>query len=200
MSWLPKTWWTRAALAIVVISLAGWFLRVPLLNECLDYLTAGETPIKADLGVVLAGDGAGLRILKGAELVRDGFVPTVLVSGPNGSYDTPECDLAIRFAVAHGYPESYFQHWHANGRTTQEESFDVIAELMKRQVRSVLVVTSGFHTRRAGLYYKDIPGIEARMIASPDRYAERGVWWRDREGRKTVFSEWLKTIATWFGI
>ncbi len=58
--------------------------------------------------VVLAGDFSGNRILTAGDLVRRGFAPKALVSGPSGEYGLHETDLAIPFAVRHGYPESYF--------------------------------------------------------------------------------------------
>ena len=186
--------------AIGVAALALYLFREPLLNACFDFLVAGEEPAKADLAVVLAGDGGGNRIMKAGDLVREGFVPAALVSGPTGMYDTPESDLAIHFASTHGYPESYFIAFPIPAKSSQEEAALIVPELRKRNVKSILVVTNGYHTRRAGRYYKHIPGITARMIAARDRYAEHGTWWRNREGRKTMFMEWSKTIATVFGI
>ena len=187
-----------AAIGVPVLVL--YLFREPLLNASFDVLVTGEPPVKADLAVVLGGDGAGNRIMKAGDLVREGFVPAALVSGPTGMYDTPESDLAIHFAVNNGYPESYFIGFPNQGKSSQEEAALIIPELRKRNVKSVLVVTNGYHTRRAGRYYKHIPGITARMIAARDRYAEHGTWWRNREGRKTMFMEWSKTIATVFGI
>ncbi len=57
---------------------------------------------------MLAGDGYGHRILRAAELVRQGLAPTVLVSGPEGLYGYYESELAIPFAVERGYPRSWF--------------------------------------------------------------------------------------------
>jgi uncharacterized SAM-binding protein YcdF (DUF218 family) len=192
--------WIRSLAVIGVLLLAGWVFRERLLNACFDVLVAAEKPAHADMIVVLAGDGNGLRILTAAHLVREGYAPVALISGPNGYYETPECDVAIPFATKRGYPETYFRHFHAHNKSTEEEAHDIIGELRKQDVKSILVVTSGYHTRRAGKYYKHIPGIEARMIAAPDRYAEHGTWWKEREGRKTVFFEWSKTIATVAGL
>ena len=53
---------------------------------------------------------AGRRLLRAiawcapAELVKQGYVPKVLVSGPDMLYGFYECDLAIPFAVKRGYP------------------------------------------------------------------------------------------------
>ena len=67
-----------------------------------------EGPAHADIAVVLAGDYYGNRILRAAELVKQGYVPNVLVSGPAYDLRLYECDLEIPFAVKHGYPESWF--------------------------------------------------------------------------------------------
>ena len=47
---------------------------------------------KADIAVVLAGDYWDIAFSKAAELVRQGYVPTVLVSGPPGFYGVNEAD------------------------------------------------------------------------------------------------------------
>ena len=58
--------------------------------------------------MVLAGDFYGHRIVKAGELVRAGYVPAGLVSGPAGIYGMHECDLAIAFIVRQGYPADWF--------------------------------------------------------------------------------------------
>src|SRR5689334_14215167 len=50
-----------------------WALGAMLVN-------AGP-PRPADIAITMAGDQSGFRVLKGAELVRQGYVPKVLVSG-----------------------------------------------------------------------------------------------------------------------
>ena len=73
------------------------------------YLVDAGPPAQAGMIVVLAGDHYGGRILKAAELVRQGVAPKVLVSGPeNCCFGVYESELAIAFAVRHGYPDSYF--------------------------------------------------------------------------------------------
>ncbi|HZS49773.1 MAG TPA: hypothetical protein VFA54_02855, partial [Bryobacterales bacterium] len=56
------------------------------LREIGEFLVVSDAPQNADIAVVLAGDGFGRRILKAAELVRQGYVPRVLVDGPRGMY------------------------------------------------------------------------------------------------------------------
>jgi uncharacterized SAM-binding protein YcdF (DUF218 family) len=151
--------------------------------------------------VVLAGDFSGNRILTAADLVRRGFAPKALVSGTSGEYGLHETDLAIPFAVRHGYPESYFVPFPNDGHSTREEASDVLAALHQRNVHRIDIVTSDYHTRRAGNIYRALaPGLEIHLVAAPDVYFSADGWWKNREGRKTFLQEWLKTVATWFGM
>ncbi len=118
------------------------------------YLVRAESPAHADMIVVLAGDFSGNRILAAGDLVRRGFAPKALVSGPSGEYGLHETDLAIPFAVRHGYPESYFIPLPNDDLSTKDEAADVLAALTKRHARRIDIVTSDYHTRRAGNIYR----------------------------------------------
>jgi uncharacterized SAM-binding protein YcdF (DUF218 family) len=165
------------------------------------YLVRAEAPVHADMVVVLAGDFSGNRILAAGDLVRRGFASKALVSGTSGEYGLHETDLAIPFAVHHGYPESYFIALPNDARSTKAEADDVLAALGKWHAHRVDIVTSNYHTRRAGnIYRAKAPGLEIHMISAPDAYFTPDGWWKDREARKTFLLEWVKTVATWVGM
>ncbi|MGP0072142.1 MAG: YdcF family protein [Bryobacteraceae bacterium] len=165
------------------------------------YLVRAESPVPADMIVVLAGDFSGNRILTAGDLVRRGMAPQALISGPSGAYGLHESDLAIQFAVRHGYPQSYFVALPNDARSTRDEAADILAALNQRHAHRVDIVTSDYHTRRAGnIYHAQAPGLEIHVVASPDQYFSAGGWWKNRDGRKTFLMEWMKTIANWFGI
>jgi uncharacterized SAM-binding protein YcdF (DUF218 family) len=160
-----------------------------------------EAPVHADMIVVLAGDFSGNRILTAGDLVRRGFAPQALVSGTSGEYGLHETDLAIPFAVRHGYPESYFIALPNDAHSTRAEADDVLAALNRLHARRVDIVTSNYHTRRAGnIYRAKAPGLEIHMLAAPDVNFTPDGWWKDREARKTFLLEWMKTMATWLGM
>ncbi len=180
---------------VVLLSSAYW---LPALGG---YLVRSEAPAQADMIVVLAGDYMGNRILMAAEMVRRGLAPRALVSGPGDVYGQHESDLAIAFAVRHGYPESYFVPFPNESRSTAAEADVIIPELRKLHAHRIDIVTSNYHTRRAGNIYRSRAGdLEIHMIASPDQYFTPEAWWKNREGRKTLLVEWQKTVATWFGM
>ena len=188
-------------LAAVLLAAAAYFLGESALGALGAYLVRAEPPHQADIAVVLAGDASGGRILKAAEFARQGYVERVLVSGPPGFYGHYECDLAIPFAMMHGYPESYFLHFENEALSTAEEAAVTVKELRRLGARDILIVTTDFHTRRAGRDYRAAaPDLRFTVVASPDTYFTPGGWWREREGRKTWLFESLKTVASWFGI
>jgi uncharacterized SAM-binding protein YcdF (DUF218 family) len=189
--------WLAAAL-LLVAAVAGHSLWLAAMGR---FLVRAEAPQAADAALVLAGDGFGHRILKGAELVRQGFAPRAFVSGPPGYYGTHECDPAIRFAVARGYPESYFVPLPHQGRSTREEAQSILPELRRRGVRKLLLVTSDYHTRRAGAIFRKLAsGMSIVVVAAADESFDAGRWWKTREGRKYVFYELTKNVAEWLGL
>ena len=165
------------------------------------YLVQAGPPQKADAALVLAGDGWGYRVLTASQLARDGFVPKVLVSGPDGVYGLHECDLAIPFAVKHGYPESYFVHMENSARSTVAEAQAVLPDIRRMGIQRLIVVTSNFHTRRAGAIFRKLaPDLTILVVAAPDKNFTADGWWHDREGQKTFLMEWEKAIANGMGL
>jgi len=161
------------------------------------WLVHSDRPFRADVIVVLAGDSYGHRILKGAELAKSGFAPKVLVSGPPGFYGSHECDLAIPFAIRHGYPADLFVAVPHGAHSTEEEGHALYPELIKLRAQRVIVVTTDYHSARAlRVLSPGWPGIDIHMVTAADEFFTVNGWWHSREGRKIFFLEWVKTLAS----
>ena len=181
---LARAWWLPAV---------GWAL------------VRDDGPAKADIAVVLAGDFWGERIVRAGELVRAGFVPAALISGPDGFYGRHESDFAIAYAIERGYPENYFFAFPDEARSTRDEAEAIVPELQRRGWRRILLVTSDYHTRRAARIFRAVArrvqaDIDVRVVAAPDREFQPASWWRTRQGQKIAFMEWSKTVATAIGL
>ena len=193
---------SRAAWAIVAAALlVAAALHTQIFSGFGSYLVQAGPPEKADAAFVLAGDSSGNRILTAAELMRQGYVRKVVVSGPGEVYGLHECDLAIPFAVKKGYPESYFEHAEHFAHSTAEEARVMLPQLRRDGYRRILLVTSDYHTRRAAKVFRAAaPDLTFFVVAAPDPYFSADGWWHNREGQKTFLTEWEKTVATWFGL
>ncbi len=158
-----------------------------------------QPPFQADMIAVIGGDWFGNRILKGAELARAGYAPVVLASGSGYLYGAYECDLAIQFAERHGFARSLFIPLHYPATSTVDEAHAVIAELRRRHVAKYILVTSPFHTARAGRIFRSAgPDLQVRVVASADSLHWND-WWDTREGRKIFLLEWTKSVTGRFG-
>ena len=191
----------RLLIAAVALPLALWIaypLWMPAIGR---FLVRADGPAPSEAALVLAGDFSGRRILKAGELAREGYVPKILVSGPKHHYGLHESELAIPFAVKHGYPSNWFVPILNQSYSTEEEAQVMVAELHRRGIRRFLLVTSDYHTRRAGKIYRSAaPDLQMRVVAAPDEFFQAATWWHNRESRKRVFFEWAKTVATALGL
>jgi hypothetical protein len=181
-----RTWIFRFLLVVVVISLA--FLgaaRFLVINN----------PQHSDLILVLAGE-TDHRPALALQLLDQGYAKQVLIDVPTQSkiYEYTQLQLAENYVQ--GLP----QHAQISlcpivGLSTQDESRDVKQCLANRDVRSILIVTSDFHTRRAlSVFRRQIPQISYSIAAAHDD-AQFGLeWWRHRQWAKVCFEEWLRFL------
>ena len=182
-------------LAVLAATHALWMAALGRL------LVRDDGPARADMAVVLAGDFSGNRILRAAELVRQGYVPKVFVSGPHTLYGSYECDAAIPFAVEHGYPQAWFIRGPHEALSTRAEADAILPDLRRLGVHRFLLVTSNYHSARAARIFRAAgPDFDIRTVAAPDKYFSPESWWRNREGQKLFFMEWSKTFAGMAGM
>jgi uncharacterized SAM-binding protein YcdF (DUF218 family) len=191
-----------AGLVLAAAAILGRSLWLAWLGYALVH---DDGPAKADIAVVLAGDYLGHRIDKAAQLIRQGYVPAALISGPPGFYGLHESEYAIAYALRQGFPAQWFIALPHSALNTRDEAVVVLGELRRRNVRSFLLVTSDYHTARARRAFLAAEramggGPTMRTVAVPDEFFRPDSWWRNREGQKTAFFEWSKTVATALGI
>ncbi len=183
------------AVALLAITHSWWMSALG------KFLVHDDGPTRADVAVVLAGDYSGRRIIKAGELVREGYVPAVLVSGPHMLYGFYECDLAIPFAVKHGLPESWFIREPNEALSTRDEAAVILPDLRRRGVHRFLLVTSDYHSGRAGRIFRAAGrDFDIRVVTASDMYFRPDGWWQNREGQKVFFIEWSKTVANLVGM
>jgi uncharacterized SAM-binding protein YcdF (DUF218 family) len=170
--------------------------------------SSDPVPAHVDAAVVLEGSLASqsVRLAAAMELLRQGVPERVLLPIPQLSYwGDPVPPMARRFLETNYGPaltskvdfcdmsadvNSTFQEVHALGKCIQERGWD-----------RIIVVTSNYHTRRAGLIWrrvmaKDNPKLQIWMhgVADPDFQPDG--WWRNRLWAKTWFLESTKLIWT----
>jgi len=164
-------------------------------------LVDAESPRKADVALVLAGDFSGRRALKGAGLVREGFAPKVVLSTGPLIYGRTESETAADYAVSRGFDRASMICIPWTNESTNDEARTITPMLRKMGAHSVLLVTNPSHTARAARIFRRVaPDLEFHPVAVPDPNWCGGRWWMKRECEKTWFYEAVKTATNPLGI
>lgn len=178
-----------------------WVLHEPLFILAANALEEDDGAVKADAILVLGGDAYGTRILRAAELYRAGYAPRILVSGPQNLLGH-DSDATITYATRKGYPASIFEALPLppEADSTRGEAQYIGQQLRAQDIKSIDLVTSNYHTRRAAWLWRKVnPGLRVNVVPASDPYFSPETWFKTRNGQKTFVAEWTKTIVTHLG-
>ena len=178
---------------LFAVGITAW-----LVFHMADWLVVDSEAQQADVAVVLGG-GGGSRLRKALEIYEQGIVSGLVLVDEKESYwdhmlaqQCPDCKdgskpLTILTGSTSTWTDAVLVHKHC----------DV------KGIKSLLVVTDPYHTRRASLVFKwqfAGSGIEVTTVSSGDyrdRLSPSEDWWRDEVTLLVVGAEAAK-IAVFF--
>jgi len=179
-----------------------------LLCRFAGYWIVVDAPQKADLIVVLAGE-TEQRPARGLQLVEQDFAPRLLLDVPAAAriYHEDQMEIARQY-LSNSPQASKLAACPIAGLSTRDEAHDVAnylassspgqTNLGQTKVKSILLVTSDFHTRRAlAIFRHEMPGIEFSVAAAYDPAVYGAKWWQQREWAKTFSGEMMKFFWWW---
>jgi uncharacterized SAM-binding protein YcdF (DUF218 family) len=183
------------------------YFHAPILIQIGKYLVVQHPPEKSDLIVCLAG-GDVERGLGSAELFSRGLAPRVFISRepiPDGLETLKQKGIAYPESIDRttiilkglGVPESAVIRNDHPAESTFEEGEMVGAVVKEKKYRSLILVTSPTHCRRAWLTFrKAIPDKEIRIAVMPTPYSKFRAedWWKTRRYVRDVIMEYQKLI------
>jgi uncharacterized SAM-binding protein YcdF (DUF218 family) len=181
------------------------YLHVPILTAAGKYLALSQPPQKSDLIVCLAGQNVE-RGLAAADALNQGLAPRIFVPReelPDGyeilrqrGIPYPETiDLMGMILEGLGVPKSAIIRGERPVESTWEEA-EIVRELIrKKNYRSILLVTSPTHSRRAYMTFEKVIGEkECRLLVIPSKYSsfKPENWWQNKRYVKEVVLEYQK--------
>jgi len=192
-----------AVLAYVALS----YFHAHLLVEIGKYLVVQHPVERSDVMVCLAG-GDVERGLASADLFATGLAPRIVISreaSPDGletlrqrGIDYPESiDRMMMILKGLGVPESAVIRNDRPMESTFHEAETVAALVSANQYRSLILITSPTHSRRAWLTFRRaIPAKEVRIAVMPTPYSgfRAEDWWKTRRFVREVILEYQKLI------
>jgi uncharacterized SAM-binding protein YcdF (DUF218 family) len=188
-----------AALVIIVVGLSI-YLAPNDLAKCADHPSSVEGCEMADAIVAVSGGDTPARTAEAIQLYKNGWAPKLIFSGAALDKSGPSnAEVMQSQALGSGVPASDILI-EEQGETTRENAEKTENILTDNGISSVILVTSGYHQRRAGLEFNDqTQGIEVRNhpVATDKQWS--AWWWLTPGGWFLAVSEFIKIIAFFIG-
>ena len=196
-------------LAVAVCLLVVWALTAPSLAT---YLIVEKPLDHADAIIVLSGSAVYKeRTRKAAELYKQGVAPRIFITddGAHAGWsrdertNTPFVVLEQRELIANGVLPVSITVLPGKVSGTDYEAKALAGELAARPMGAVLIVTSGYHTRRALKTFETIlkdKNIEfgIRGVPPGDQTPNLNYWWLQPRGWQMVAGEYMKSVVYYF--
>ncbi|MHB8990391.1 MAG: YdcF family protein, partial [Chloroflexota bacterium] len=185
-----------ACLALVLTA----SLWLPLLGG---YLVDADPLQKADAMASL--NGGRDRPVYGAKLFQEGYAEwylTVDMPLDVPGVDEPYGELVKREVVALGVPAVRVLKASGDVETTYDEAAKLRDLAASRGFRSMLVVTSAYHTHRARLIFQEVlhgTGITAIVRPVENDPYRPDSWWTSERGLRDTWTEYLKLALYYAG-
>jgi uncharacterized SAM-binding protein YcdF (DUF218 family) len=120
---------------------------------------------------------------------------TTVAADRGRDYVPAEHLLNLRVLLACGVPREKIVVLAGQARSTYDEALALAEHLAAAPKQRLLVVTNGYHTRRARWIFSRVLGGEAQrltLISTPTEEFQPDAWWQDEKGFSIILGEYLK--------
>ncbi len=200
MNWFKKLLKIAAALAVIIILLAALF-HAPLLNAIADSLVRADPMRKADAIVVLVGDRSGDRVAEGIRLYKEGWGGVIVFWGGQLYWKYNYADLILGQLKESGIGTEHAAYSTRDiaPYSSEGEALENLRTLKSRKAKSFILITSHYHTARAGRIYDRLAaqnGMTVIVHPAEDSLVHIHDWWQDHDSAKVIYLELQK--ALWY--
>lgn len=162
------------------------------------YISPQQELAKSDAIIVVSGGDTRSRTLEGVKLYRQGWAPILIFSGAAQDPKSPSNAQQMReIAVDEGIPLDAIA-LEERAQNTRQNADQVSGILKTLKAERVILVTSPYHQRRAGIEFSRRlgSGIEIINHPAPDKSWSRRWWWTNPVGWYYMLTELPKTLFT----
>lgn len=160
------------------------------------YLSPQDKLKQADMIVAVSGGETEQRTMEAVRLYKKGMAGTILFSGAAEDKSGPSNAAAMKaIAVSEGVPARNILVEEESANTEQNALFS--SKIIKnQQAKSIILVTSPYHQRRANLNFKDAlgPGVEIINHSATDSSWRKNSWWTQDYTVQLTLSELQKNL------
>jgi uncharacterized SAM-binding protein YcdF (DUF218 family) len=190
-------------LLVLVLSGLVYFFHPFLLDKAGKFICRKDELKPADVIVVLAGEERE-RVEYGAYLFREGWAKKdrIIMAGGPLVWKHSWASLMKEHAEYLGIPEKVIL-LEDKSRSTEEDAKFTKEIMEKNGFKSLILVTSPYHSRRASDIFQRTMGKDIKIISTPvqQSWFKFDDWWKRRRDRAMVLNEYAKYSWLWiFGV
>ena len=192
---------TLVIMFAVAVTGVSAYLAPDGLSHCGDQPSAQADCGKVDAIVAISGGDTSARTAQAISMYQQGWADLLVFSGAAADKSGPSNAEAMkRQAVAAGVPTSAILLDELS-ENTSENAANTTSLFTKHDIHSVILVTSAYHQRRAGLEFGQRAGGAIRIVNHPVKSDNQWSqwWWTTPTGWFLAMSELIKIAAFYAG-
>ena len=190
----------RGLVLLAFLAVILFFTHGFILTKAAEILIRKDEIRPADVIVVLAGEREE-RVRYGIKLFKEEWArkDRIIMAGGPLVWKYTWATLMKEQAESLGIPGRKIL-LENESRSTEEDALYTKEILKKNGFKSIILVTSPYHSRRATLIFRRVLGSDFRIISAPvdDSWFSVNEWWKRRRDRSAVLSEFSKYL--WLGL
>jgi uncharacterized SAM-binding protein YcdF (DUF218 family) len=188
-------------IVVVVLCAALYWARHPILRFAGESWVMDAPAAHADALLLLGDDNFYAdRATHAAELIRHGVAPVVVASGRRLRPGAGVVELQEHDLIERGVPKDKIIRFPHDAENTLEEARALARLCTERHFRSVIVVTSNYHARRARYIFEKAfpPAITVSVAGAHDGDFDSEHWWEKRKSQE-LFAHEIVGMMVAFG-
>ena len=187
-----------ALLFLVLLCAVVYVARHPIMRFTAESWIVNEPAAHADAILVLGDDNFyGDRATEAAQLFRQGVAPLVVASGRRLRPGAGMSELIEHDLIERGVPKENVLRFPHDADNTREEAVALRRLAKEKGWKSVVVVTSNYHTRRVRYIFQKVfpSGVEVSVASARDGDFDPEHWWERRKSVKEFLGELVGMVA-----
>lgn len=176
---------------LALLAIVYW-ARHPIMRFAAESWVIDEPAAHADVMLLLGDDNFYAdRATRAAEMIRHGVAPVVVASGRRLRPSAGVVELEEHDLIERGVPKDKIIRFPHDAESTLEEATALARLCSERRFRSVIVVTSNYHARRARYIFHKVfpPGIVISVAGAHDGDFDPDHWWEKRKSEELFLHE-----------
>lgn len=189
-------------MGIVLINGISAYLGPDGLKGCSQYPSTQPDCQRVDAIVAISGGDTKSRTAQAIDMYKKDWASMLIFSGAAADKSGPSnAETMKNQAIAAGVPAQNIL-LDETSETTRQNARNSIDLLQENNIRSVILVTSAYHQRRAGLEFGDRAGANIKVVNHPVKSDNQWTseWWTTPTGWYLAVSEMVKIILFYVGV